>query len=436
MANIVAIVGRPNVGKSTFFNRMVGTRSAIMDDVSGVTRDRHYGFSEWTGKFFSVIDTGGYVTGSDDIFEEAIRDQVALAMDEATVILFIVDASTGVMPLDKDFANILRKAKKPLFVVVNKADTSDKANMAGEFYSLGLGEIYPVSAQNGSGTGDLLDEVVKHFSDEGIEDPDAGVPKISILGRPNVGKSSFVNVLLGKQRSIVTDIAGTTRDAINSRYNAFGKEFIITDTAGLRKKAKVTEDIEFYSVMRSIRSLEDSDVCIVMIDAEHGLESQDMNIIGLAHRNKKGIVLLVNKWDLVEDKETNTAKKFEDSIREKLAPMHFIPIIFISVLEKQRIFKAIEVAIEVYDNRQRRVATSKLNDTMLKEIENYPPPAIKGKYVKIKYVTQLPTHTPTFAFFCNLPQYIKEPYERYLENKLRSHFNFEGVPVKLVFRAK
>ena len=436
MANIVAIVGRPNVGKSTFFNRMVGTRSAIMDDESGVTRDRHYGFSEWTGKYFSVIDTGGYVTGSDDIFEEAIRDQVTLAMEEATVILFMVDAQTGLTPLDEEFANVLRKSKKPLLVVVNKADTSDKFNMAGEFYSLGLGEIYPVSSQSGSGTGDLLDEVVKHFSDEGIEDPDAGVPKISIMGRPNVGKSSFVNVLLGKQRSIVTDIAGTTRDAINSRYNAFGKEFIITDTAGLRKKAKVTDNIEFYSVMRSIRSLEDSDVCIVIIDAVNGLESQDMNIIGLAHKNKKGIVLLVNKWDLIENKDTNTAKKYEEELREKLAPLHYIPIIFISVHEKQRIFKAIEKAIEVYENRNTKIPTSKLNDVMLKEIENYPPPALKGKHVKIKYITQLPTHTPTFAFFCNLPQYIKEPYERYLENKLRSHFNLEGVPVKLIFRNK
>ena len=436
MANIVAIVGRPNVGKSTFFNRLVGTRNAIMDDISGVTRDRHYGFSEWSGNYFSVIDTGGYVTGSDDIFEEAIRDQVNLAIEEATVIIFMVDTVAGLTPLDEEFAEVLRKSNKPIFLVANKADTGSKAQDASEFYSLGMGEIHPISSQSGSGTGDLLDEVIKHFSDEGIEDPDAGIPKISILGRPNVGKSSFVNVLLGKERSIVTEIAGTTRDAINSRYNAFGKEFIITDTAGLRKKAKVKDNIEFYSVMRSIRSLEDSDVCIVMIDATQGFESQDMNIVGLAHKNKKGIVILVNKWDLIENKETNTAKKFETQIREKLAPHHYIPIIFISVHEKQRIFKAIEKAIEVYHNRLQKVPTSKLNDVMLKEIEAYPPPAVKAKYVKIKYVTQLPTHTPTFAFFCNLPQYIKEPYERYLENKLRSHFNFEGVPVTLVFREK
>lgn len=435
MANIVAIVGRPNVGKSTLFNRLVGTRSAIMDDMPGVTRDRHYGHSEWSGKFFSVIDTGGYVTGSSDIFEESIREQVQLAIDEANVILFVVDANEGVHVLDEEFAKILRRSKKPMLLVANKADNANRAHMAGEFYKLGMGEVFPISAQSGSGSGELLDEVIKHFSMEGLEDPDAGIPKIAIMGRPNVGKSSFLNMLLGQTRSIVTSIAGTTRDAINARYNAFGKEFIITDTAGLRKKAKVKEDIEFYSVMRSIRALEDSDVVIVMIDAEQGLEAQDMHIIGLAHKNKKGMVLLVNKWDLVE-KETNTAKKFEDEIRAKLGPLNYIPVIFISVHEKQRIFKAIEKAIEVYHNRVQKIPTSKLNDVMLDVIGAFPPPAYKGKYIKIKYVTQLPTHTPVFAFFCNLPQYIKTPYERYLENKLRENFNLEGVPVSMVFREK
>ncbi|HEX8549149.1 MAG TPA: ribosome biogenesis GTPase Der, partial [Cytophagaceae bacterium] len=385
MANIVAIVGRPNVGKSTFFNRMVGTRSAIMDDVSGVTRDRHYGYSEWSGKFFTVIDTGGYVTGSDDIFEEAIRDQVTLAIDEATVILFLVDAMAGITGLDEEFARVLRRSTKPVYLVVNKADTNDRIHGAGEFYKLGFENLFPVSSQSGGGTGELLDEIVKHFSTEGIEDPDAGIPKIAILGRPNVGKSSFVNVLLGKQRSIVTAIAGTTRDAVNSRYNAFGKEFIITDTAGLRKKAKVTEDIEFYSVMRSIRALEDSDVCVVMIDATQGLEAQDLNILGLAHKNRKGIVILVNKWDLIEDKTTNTAKKIEDDIKSKMSTLDYVPILFISVHEKQRIFKAIELAIEVYEQRSKKVPTSQLNDVLLKEIEGNPPPSMKGKYIKIKY---------------------------------------------------
>jgi GTP-binding protein len=435
MTNIVAIVGRPNVGKSTFFNRLVGTRSAIMDDMPGVTRDRHYGHSEWGGKYFSVIDTGGYVTGSEDIFEEAIREQVQLAIDEANVILFLVDAAEGLHVLDEEFAKILRRTKKPIFVVANKADNIRRAHMSGEFYSLGMGEVYPVSAQSGSGTGDLLDEVIKHFSDEGIEDPYAGIPKIAIMGRPNVGKSSFLNTLVGQQRSIVTDIAGTTRDSINAHYNAFGKEFIITDTAGIRKKAKVKEDIEFYSVMRSIRALEDADVAIVMIDATQGLESQDMHILGLAHKNKKGMVLLVNKWDLIE-KDTKTAKKFQDDIKAKLGDLAYIPLIFISVHEKQRIFKAIEKAIEVYHNRVKKIPTSELNEVMLKAIEAYPPPALKGKYVKIKYVTQLPTHTPVFAFFCNLPQYIQGSYERYLENKLRENFDFEGVPISLVFREK
>lgn len=435
MSNIVAIVGRPNVGKSTFFNRLVGTRKAIMDDVAGVTRDRHYGHSEWIGKYFSVIDTGGYVRGSDDIFEEAIRQQVELAMEEADVILFLVDAFEGIHPLDEEFAAVLRKSKKPIYLVANKADDVNRSHMANEFYSLGMGEVYPISSQNGSGTGDLLDEVVKHFTSDGLEDPDAGIPKIAIMGRPNVGKSSFLNILTGQERSIVTDIAGTTRDSINARYKAFGNDFIITDTAGIRRKTKVKEDIEFYSVMRSIRALEDSDVAIIMIDAEQGLEAQDMQILGLAEKNRKGMVILVNKWDLVE-KDSNTARKRELEIREKLGDLSYVPILFISVLEKQRILKAIEKAIEVYHNRVQKISTSELNDVMLKAIEAYPPPSIKGKYVKIKYVTQLPTHTPVFAFFCNLPQYIKGPYERYLENKLRASFNFEGIPVSLVFREK
>jgi GTP-binding protein len=437
MANIVAIVGRPNVGKSTLFNRLVGSRKAIMDDESGVTRDRHYGYSEWIGKNFTVVDTGGYVTGSDDIFEESIRKQVQLAIDEATVILFMVDVEAGVTGLDEEFANVLRRSKKPIYIVANKADTFQRGHQAGEFYALGLGEeVFPISSQHGSGTGDLLDEVVKHFESEDEEDPDAGIPKIAIMGRPNAGKSSFVNLLLGQERNIVTDIAGTTRDSIHSRYNAFGKEFILIDTAGLRRKAKVHEDIEFYSVMRAIRALEESDVAVVMIDATRGIEAQDINIIGLADKNKKGIVILVNKWDLVENKETNTAKEFEEKIYEKLGSMTYMPIIFTSVLTKQRVHKAIEKVIEVYENKMKKIPTSKLNEVMLEEIERYPPPSIKGKFVKIKYVTQIPTHNPTFAFFCNLPQYVRESYVRFLENKIRKNFGFEGVPINVIFKKK
>lgn len=435
MSNIIAIVGRPNVGKSTFFNRLIGSKKAIMDDESGITRDRHYGYGEWTGKFFTVIDTGGYVRNSDDVFEGAIRDQVNLAIDEASVILFMVDMRVGLTGLDSEFANVLRKSKKPILIIANKADNQADAHLAAEFYSLGLGEVYPVSSQTGSGTGDLLDDVVAHFEDDGIEDPDEGIPKIAILGRPNVGKSSLVNALLGTERSIVTDVAGTTRDALNVRYNMYDNEFILVDTAGIRKKAKVTEDVEFYSVLRSIRALESSDVCIIMIDATQGLESQDLNLLHLAERNKKGIVILINKWDLI-DKETNTSKQFEAEIREKIAPSHYIPILFVSVLEKQRIFKAVETAIEVYGNKELKISTSKLNEVMLAEIEHNPPPSIKGKYIRIKYISQLPTPSPTFAFFCNLPQYIKEPYERFLENKLRAHFGFAGVPIKVVFRKK
>ncbi len=435
MANIVAIVGRPNVGKSTFFNRLVERRQAIMDNESGVTRDRHYGYGEWVGKHFTVIDTGGYVTGSEDVFEGAIRGQVEEAMEEASVILFMTDCGDGLIGMDKDFARIVRGLKKPVIVVANKADNTERLYQANEFYELGLGDVFPISSANGSGTGELLDEVVKHFPDEGDDSPDDGIPRIAILGRPNAGKSSFLNALLGKERTIVTDVAGTTRDSINTHYTLFGKDFILTDTAGLRKKSKVHEDIEFYSVMRALQALQDSDVCIVMIDAERGLEAQDLNIIGLAQKYKKGIMIMINKWDLIE-KDSNTMKKFTTELDERLGQMTWIPKVFTSVVEKQRIFKAIELAVNVYENRERKVPTSQLNDAILAEIERYPPPATKGKYVKIKYVTQLPTKAPTFAFFCNLPQYIKEPYERFLENRLREYFEFDGVPIKLVFRKK
>jgi len=435
MANIIAIVGRPNVGKSTFFNRLVERRQAIMDNESGVTRDRHYGYGEWTGNHFTVIDTGGYVTGSNDVFEGAIRGQVEEAMEEASVILFMVDCGDGLVGLDNDFARIVRGLKKPVIVVANKADNTERMHQANEFYELGLGEVFAISSSNGTGTGELLDEVVKHFPDVGDDDGEEGIPRISILGRPNAGKSSFLNALLGKERTIVTDIAGTTRDSINTHYTLFGKDFILTDTAGLRKKSKVHEDIEFYSVMRALQALQDSDVCVVMVDATRGLEAQDLNIIGLATKYKKGVLIMVNKWDLIE-KDSNTMKKFTKELDEKLGQMTWIPKVYTSVTEKQRIFQAIELAVQVYDNRARKVPTSQLNDAMLAEIERYPPPALKGKYIKIKYITQLPTKSPTFAFFCNLPQYIKEPYERFLENRMREHFEFDGVPIKLVFRKK
>lgn len=435
MANIVAIVGRPNVGKSTFFNRLVEQRQAIMDDMPGVTRDRHYGYAEWIGKYFTVIDTGGYVTGSDDKFESQIRKQVELALDECSAVIFMVDCKDGLTGYDKEFANIIRRSKKPVFIAANKADTPSKSAQATEFYELGMGEVFPVSAENGSGTGELLDALVQVFPSEGAEDPDAGIPKIAILGRPNVGKSSFLNVLLGKERSIVTDEAGTTRDAIHSRYKMYGNDFILIDTAGIRKKTKVTEDVEFYSVLRSLRALEESDVCIVVIDAERGLESQDVNIIVLAHKQNKGIVIMVNKWDLIE-KDTKTADTFKKDILEKLAPIDYIPMIFASVLTKQRIFQVIEKAVEVFNNKTKRVPTSELNDGMLPEIVHYPPPAIKGKHIQIKYITQVPGRSPAFAFFCNHPQYIQTSYQRFLENKLRDKFDFEGVPVRLFFRKK
>lgn len=435
MANIVAIVGRPNVGKSTLFNRLIETRKSIMDDYSGVTRDRIYGQAEWIGKYFTVIDTGGYVVGSEDIFEGAIREQVGIAIEEANVVLFMVDAITGLNDLDKDFANILRRYNKPVLLVANKVDELNREYLAAEFYELGLGEVYCISSANGTGTGDLLDEVVSNFEEKGAEDPYEGIPKVAILGRPNVGKSSFVNVLLGEDRSIVTDLAGTTRDAINSHYKAFDKEFIITDTAGIRRKSKVKDNIEFYSVMRSLRALEDSDICVVMLDATRGIESQDVNIISLADRNGKGVVIMVNKWDLLK-KETQTAHEFTETIYKRLAPMNYMPVIFTSVINKQRVFKVVEQIMQVYENKHKKISTASLNTVMLDAIEKYPPPSTKGKYIRIKYVTQLPTQKPSFAFFCNLPQYIKVPYQRYLENKLRESFDFEGVPIQLYFRKK
>ncbi|MCU0323936.1 MAG: ribosome biogenesis GTPase Der [Spirosomaceae bacterium] len=439
MANIVAIVGRPNVGKSTFFNRLIESRVAITDDMPGVTRDRHYGHAYWLDKYFTVIDTGGYVVGSEDTFEGAIREQVELAIEEATVILFMVDTYTGLTDLDKDFANILRKSKKPIILVANKAETEDRRNTAMEFYELGMdGEVFAISATDGSGTGDLLDEVIKHFKEDGIENPNEGTPRIAILGRPNVGKSSFLNVLTGRERSIVTDIAGTTRDAIDTHYKLFGKDFILTDTAGIRKQSSVRksgDSIEFYSVLRSIKALEDSDVCVILLDAARGLEAQDVHIIAHAHNSKKGIVIMVNKWDLVE-KDTMTADRIRKEILSRLAPMDYMPIIFASVVEKQRIFQVIEKAMEVYENKTKMIATSKLNEVMLPIIERTPPPALKGKQIKIKYITQFPAKSPTFAFFCNLPQYIKEPYERFLQNQLREHFDFEGNPITVFFRKK
>ncbi|TAE35268.1 MAG: ribosome biogenesis GTPase Der [Runella slithyformis] len=436
MANIVAIVGRPNVGKSTLFNRLIEQRKAIMDNQSGVTRDRHYGFADWTEHFFTVIDTGGYVVGSEDIFEGAIRDQVQIAMEEASVLLFMVDTMTGLTDLDKEFANVVRKSKKPVLVVANKAESVDRFQSAAEFYELGLGgEIYPISSQTGEGTGDLLDAVVKYFQSDGQEDPEAGIPKISILGRPNVGKSSYLNMLTGKERSIVTNIAGTTRDSINTRYKAFGKDFILIDTAGLRRKAKISDAIEFYSTLRTIKAMEESDVVIVMLDASKGLEAQDMTIIGMADKAKKGIVVMMNKWDLVE-KDSKTADTTKKEMLERLAPMDYMPIIFASVQDKQRIFQVMEKAMEVYENKTRKISTSKLNDVMLGEIAKYPPPAHRGRYIKIKYMIQLPTPSPTFVFFCNNPKYLQESYRRYLENRMRENFGFEGVPITLFFREK
>jgi GTP-binding protein len=434
MANIVAIVGRPNVGKSTLFNRLTDSRKAIVDSESGVTRDRHYGKSEWNGMEFSVIDTGGYVKGSEDVFEGEIRKQVQLAIDEANVILFVLDVADGITDDDKVVANILRRSKKKVFVVSNKVDNFVRQGLSGEFYALGLGEPYSVSAISGSGTGELLDEVVKAL-DENVVEEELNIPKFAIVGRPNVGKSSFINTLLGLERNIVTPIAGTTRDSINTRYTAFGHDFLLIDTAGIRKKSKVEEDLEFYSVMRSIRAIEDCDVCLLLLDATLGLESQDLNIFHLAEKNRKGIVIVVNKWDLVE-KGTNSTKEYEEKIREKIAPFKDVPIIFTSALTKQRVLKAIEVAEKVNVNRTKSIKTRELNDVMLPIIEHSPPAAIKGKYVKVKFINQLPTHAPTFAFYCNLPQYVTESYMRFLENRLRENFDFEGVPIQLFMRKK
>ncbi|MDG1571958.1 ribosome biogenesis GTPase Der [Robiginitalea sp. M366] len=433
MSAIVAIVGRPNVGKSTFFNRMIQRREAIVDSVSGVTRDRHYGKSDWNGKEFSLIDTGGYVVGSDDIFEQEIDKQVELAIDEADAILFMVDAEAGVTGMDEEVATLLRRVEKPVFLVVNKVDNAARLEDSVEFYSLGLGEYYPVSSINGSGTGELLDALVEVLPEKpAVEDE---LPRFAVVGRPNAGKSSFINALIGEDRYIVTDIAGTTRDSIDTRYNRFGFEFFLVDTAGIRRKAKVKEDLEFYSVMRSIRTIEHADVCLLLLDATRGFDGQVQNIFWLAHRNHKGIVILVNKWDLVE-KDTASVKAFTRKIHEAIAPFTDVPIVFISVLNKQRIFKAIETAVDVYENRKRRIPTRKLNDVMLPIIEKNPPPALKGKYVKIKFITQLPTPFPQFAFFCNLPQYVRDPYKRFLENQLRKHFNFSGVPMDIFMRKK
>ncbi|MCJ7758309.1 MAG: ribosome biogenesis GTPase Der [Gillisia sp.] len=434
MGNIVAIVGRPNVGKSTFFNRLIQRREAIVDAESGVTRDRNYGKSDWNGKTFSVIDTGGYVKGSDDIFESEIDKQVELAIDEADAIIFMVDVESGITGMDEEVAKLLRKVKKPVLLVVNKVDNSKRLENAVEFYALGLGDYYPIASTSGSGTGDLLDALVKALP-ELEEQDETELPRFAVVGRPNAGKSSFINALIGEDRYIVTDIPGTTRDSIDTKYNRFGFEFNLVDTAGIRRKAKVKEDIEFYSVMRSVRAIENCDVCLIIMDAVRGFDGQVQNIFWLAQRNRKGIVILVNKWDLIE-KETNTLKEYEKKIRQEIEPFTDVPMVFISVLTKQRVFKAIETAVEVFKNRSKKIKTSELNDTMLPIIENYPPPAWKGKYVKIKFCMQLPTPQPQFAFFCNLPQYVREPYKRYLENQLREKFDFTGVPISVYFRNK
>ena len=434
--SLVAIVGRPNVGKSTLFNRLVGMRQAIVDDISGVTRDRHYGRCEWCGREFSVVDTGGYTSNSDDVFESAIRDQVQIAIDEADLVLFMVEASTGITDYDAEIADVLRRTKKPVILCVNKVDTGEKMYDTYQFYSMGLGEVYGISAANGGGTGDLLDAVVKELPEETVtEDTHAGLPRITIVGKPNVGKSSLTNALLGVDRNIVTPVAGTTRDAIETYYNKFGHEFMLVDTAGIRKKGKVHEDLEFYSVLRSIRAIEHSDVCIMMIDATVGMEAQDMNIFNLIIKNRKACVLVVNKWDLFI-KDSNTLKEYTIGLKARLAPFDDIPIIFTSVLKMQRIQDVLDAATEVYANYSRKIPTARLNEVLLPVIEETPPPAWKGKYVKVKYITQLPTKFPAFAFFCNLPQYVKDPYKRFLENQLRRNFNLTGCPVQIFCRQK
>jgi GTP-binding protein len=447
MGNIIAIVGRPNVGKSTLFNRLCGGRDAIVDPTSGVTRDRHYGHGDWNGKFYSVIDTGGFVDHSDDVFEGEINKQVKLAIDEADLILFMVDAKEGLTAMDEDVAKMLRRSKKKVILVVNKVDSHKQVDDVHEFHRLGLGELFAIASISGSGTGDLMDEVVRGFPepaetqreasppDENGAETSVEVPNIAIVGRPNAGKSSLVNMLLGIDRNIVTPIPGTTRDSINSHYNYFGLDFNLIDTAGIRKKAKVTENIEFYSVMRAIRSIESSDICILMVDAERGFESQDLNIFSLIEKNHKGVVILVNKWDLIE-KATNTSKAFEESIREQIRPFDDVPILFTSVVNKQRIFKAVETAVQVFKNRSKKIGTSQLNDFILPVIQEMPPPVVKGKYVRIKYAMQIATVFPSFAFFCNHPQYIKDSYKRFIENKLREKFDFNGVPIEIYFRQK
>ncbi len=430
MSNIVAIVGRPNVGKSTLFNRLIGTRKAIVNEESGVTRDRNYGKSTWNGKDFSVIDTGGYVSNSDDIFEEEINKQVLLAMEEADVILFMVDAEIGVTDLDQNFARLLRNIDKPIYLVANKVDNQDRMYEAQEFYRLGIpGDLFCISSVSGSGTGDLLDQVVSHFRENTVEDTD-DLPRITIVGRPNVGKSSTINALIGQERNIVTDIAGTTRDTLNTHYTQFGYDFVLVDTAGVRKKAKVNEDVEFYSVMRSIRAIEESDVCMLLIDATRGMEAQDLNIFHLIERNHKGVVIVVNKRDLIE-KDNKTLAAYEQDLRKKIAPFKDVEIIFSSALTKQRLLKTLEAALHVYENRRRKLKTSEFNRVMLEAIEEFPPPSLKGKYVN-----QLPTHAPSFAFYCNLPQYVKEPYKRFLENKIRENWDFRGVPIQIFMRKK
>lgn len=435
MSNIIAIVGRPNVGKSTLFNRLTESKNAIVKEISGVTRDRLYGRGEWNGVPFSVIDTGGYVHGSDDIFEGEIRKQVKLAIEEASVIVFMVDVTTGIVDLDETVAAMLRKSKKKVFIAANKVDNTQRYGLSSEFWSLGLGDVYDLSATNGGGTGELLDDIIATFDKNSELEDEEDLPRITIVGKPNVGKSSFVNAITGQERNIVTNISGTTRDAINTRYKAFGFDFVLVDTAGIRKQAKVTEDIEYYSTLRSVRSIENSDICILMIDATEGVQKQDLNIYYIIEKNSKGVVVLVNKWDLVE-KDHTTMLAYEERIREQLAPYNDVPIIFTSTITKQRIHKALETAMEVYNNRITKIPTSELNDLLLPIIEATPPPSVKGKYVNIKYVTQLPTHAPAFAFFCNLPQYVAESYRRFLENKIRENYNFTGIPIRIFFRKK
>jgi len=431
----VAIVGRPNVGKSTFFNRLLEQRKAIVDDVSGVTRDRQYGVADWAGKNFNLIDTGGFVPESDDVFEQEIKKQVFIALEEANALIFMVDAATGITTLDEAMADVLRRSTKPVFLAVNKVDNSDRLLEAAEFYSLGFDEIYFLSSMSGSGTGELLDAVTALIKDDQAPSEEDGIPKFAIIGQPNVGKSSLLNALVGQERTIVSDIAGTTRDTIHTRYNLFQKDFILIDTAGIRRKTKVEEDLEFYSVIRAIRAMDEADVCLLVLDAPKGITAQDLNIFSLAVKKGKGIVVLVNKWDLME-KVTNTSKDYEKELNERFAPFTDLPILFISVVEKTRIFRAVESALEVYENRQRKIATSELNEVMLKAVESYHPPVVRGHPLKIKYVTQLPTQVPSFAFFCNYPDDVKTPYKNYLENQLRANFNFKGVPLRLFFRKK